>query len=254
MAERFAERLDFVKTHLDLIEEIDKSKKCMIGGRATVLPLCIEEGTINFDQCMIEVFLQRGINRCSLAKEVAGVFGEEGVQSLVDAWATFQSLETLLTEKEKDMKFNILQDLSDRVAFMYQTVLEWLEPDVECVWQACNGNRHPLHDALEKHFQEMPSGTHGAVSVLHGGRFFKDHDSIHGSWSIDNGYVTKRTFWLPANFFLSAMDQERIEEACSVFQEIATRNLLKIVAKNSKQPYRHSQETERPSPYLSSRP
>jgi hypothetical protein len=55
----------------------------------------------------------------------------------------------------------------------------------------------------------------------------KGHDDIHATWAID-WYVTERTFWLPANYFLSDMDKERIQQACREFNEVAERNTFCI--------------------------
>ena len=216
--------MGFVREHLMYIEDIDRSGKTMIAERATELPLCIRGGKLDFHSAMVQVSLQRGVNHGSLANEVRRVFGKEGVQSLEGAWKEFQELEAVEAREKRDTEFTRLQDLSDRVAFMYQTVLSWLEPEVNVVWRACNGNTHPLHDELEKRFESMPSGSHGAVSVLHSGRLIKGHDDIHATWAVGDGYVTERTFWLPANYFLSDMDKERIQQACREFNEVAERN------------------------------
>jgi hypothetical protein len=223
---RFFERASFVKEQLDFIEDLDKQQILMVSQVVAKLPLFCKNHAIDFAGTLLEVYVHQGINHERLAEEVNITCGTIGAQNVEEAKAELLCLQKAPSKGEKD--FDLLQELSVRVGYMRQVVTNWSNAEIQFLWITQNGNTHPRSDDLEQHFQKIPCGSNGGVSLQQNGRLFKDGRGIDGSWSVGDGYVTKRRFFVQASSFVSPMDKEIMENAFAAINDVAARYRLQI--------------------------
>lgn len=223
---RILERASFVQEQLDFIEDLDKQQNVIVSEVVAKLPLFFNNHTIDFEGTLLEVFLHRGVNHERLAEEVNTTCGTKGAQNVEEAKAELLCLQKASSKGEKI--FALLQELSVRVGYMRQVVTNWSNAEIQILWVTQNGNTHPCSEDLEQHFQKIPCGSNGGISLQQNGRLFKDGHGIDGSWSVGDGYVTKRRFFVQASSVVSPMDKEIMENAFAAINDVAARYRLQI--------------------------